>query len=247
MTMTVMTTQVMTVKQHNYIVDLAAKRPNWLIQLPADRKQTVTDVLVNEQIIQAALKGVPHPQPAKTVTLNDASKAISALLGVKPSTQITPTPTPAAQPNLKEVAVKWFSQPEAAKPAPANAPTPTQRLRQLLANFPDGKHVKFAVEIKGTWEFFSLDEVKSKYGNGGTYRSMRKLLGAPGGWNRAYMSVIQQLDVVRAILAVGWEKAAKDYATKHGRCARCDAHLSDAKSIAAKVGKDCADVWGWPW
>jgi hypothetical protein len=254
MTMT-MTPPVMSAKQHIYIVDLAAKRPNWLLQLSTEIKQTITDVLANEQIIQAALKGLPHPGVPKAITVSAASKAISALLGVKPSATLDVTP---GQPqSLKQVATKWINEaaaPTEQKPAPAAAaaapvtpPTPAQRLRQMIKVLPDGPHMKFALtNDKGVLEFFSLDEVKSKYGTG-TYRSVRKLIGSPGGWQRGYLSVQQQLSIIRQLLAFGWEQACKDYAEKHGRCFRCDAHLSDERSRAAKLGKHCAEILGWPW
>lgn len=245
MTTTDLTTPLqITHKQDKYIVDLTAQRPNWIVMLKGEHYETVADVLVNQQL--RAEKKVEKFIPRKA-----ASSAIGALLTIKPTPTVATTP---AQPQtLKEVATKWIDEaattanaPQAS--APVAKPAPIERLRQLVLQMPESPHLKFALtNDKGVIEFFSLDTVKSKYPNGKSYRRVCKLLGAPGNWNRAFMSVHQQLDIMRQWLRYGWEQGCKDYATKHGRCARCDAFLSDPQSIAAKVGKDCAEALGWPW
>lgn len=245
MTTTDLTTPLqITHKQDKYIVDLTAQRPNWIVMLKGEHYETVADVLVNQQL--RAEKKVEKFIPRKA-----ASSAIGALLTIKPTPTVATTP---AQPQtLKEVATKWIKE-QGTTPAPAitsepakTPPTPTQRLNQLIINLPDSPHLKFALtNALGVVEFFSLDEVKSKYGKS-TYRTVRKLIGAPGNWQRGYLSAHQQLDIMRQMIRYGWEQACKDYATKHGRCFRCDAYLSDARSRAAKVGKHCADILGWPW
>lgn len=247
----------MTFKQHKFIVDLTAKRPNWIVQLTGEVYETVADVLVNEQIVLEAQKGSVNPAISKAISIKAASKAIDALLKIKPSETVAVTVVPDVQPQtLKQVATKWIN--EAAQPAPlpipppavtptVAGPTPLQRMRQLVKLLPDGPHMKFALtNDKGVVEFFSLDEAKFKSGTG-TYRTVRKLLGSPGDWQRGYLSVHQQLDVMRQLLRYGWEQGCKDYAEKHGRCFRCDAHLSDERSRAAKMGKHCAQILGWPW
>ena len=233
-------------KQHNYLVDLAAKRSNWITILKGDLYEIVMDVLLNEQARLEKKLDLSSSVTEKFISLKNASAAISKMLTVRPD-PIAPV-APVTSPTLKEAATKWIEQASAADaPTQPAAPTPLERLRRLIAAFPDGKHLKFAVKSDaGVWEFFSLDTVNSKY-NEGTYRTFRKLIGAPGAWQRTPLRVTQQLPIVRRILAVGWEQAAKDYATEHGRCARCDAHLSDERSIAAKVGEHCAGEWGWPW
>lgn len=237
----------MTEKQDKYIVDLTVQRPNWIATLSGETYETVADVLVNQQL--RAEKKVE-----KFIERKAASKAISALLAIQP----TPTVAPTQPQTLKQVATKWINEVAAVadvQPAPTPEPTPVaakpapiQRLRQMIDLVPESPHLKFALtNDKGVVEFFSLDTVKSKYQGGKSYRRVCKLIGAPGNWHRGFMSVHQQLDIMRQWLRYGWEQGCKDYATKHGRCSRCDAYLSDPQSIAAKVGKDCAEALGWPW
>lgn len=250
MTQTMAPPQI-TEKQHAYIVDLAAKRPAWIGILHGDLYETVVDVLLNEQI-RLAKKADPTLVTAeKYVSLKRASSTIGALLNIKPSATVLAAPAPKT---LKEVATGWIEQAEADKPFPATpetkpavqAPSPIQRLCRLIDTMPNGSHIKFALTSPlGVVEFFSLDEVK-KYGKV-SFRAIRKLTGAPGSWHRGFLSVHQQLAIMQQLIGYGWEQAAKDYADKHGRCARCDAFLSDARSRAAKVGEHCAGEWGWPW
>lgn len=254
MTTSTLTTWLdMTSAQRSYIVDLTEQRPTWADALDPELRDLVADTLINHAHVLAE-----KPHLCKALHRRLASRAISALRGVPKTPKIaTVAPVSAPAPSLKQVAAKWIAEQAAQAseiveatpivPAP-KMPSDLERLRQLIKTFPDGKNVKFALRnALGVWEFFGLDTTKSKYGNGSTYRQFRRLIGAPGAWRRGYLGVAQQLDVVRRILAVGWEQAGKDYATEHGRCFRCDAHLSDARSIAAKVGKDCADALGWAW
>lgn len=165
------------------------------------------------------LGNVGNPDP-KFVSVTEARLAINALLKIKKGAVLTKIMTPDEK-----------------------APSPFQRLQVLLESIPKSKSVRFALEIDGVWEFYSIDE-RTK--NGQKIRWVNKLLGAPGNWNRKFLPIGEQLQIAR-LIAADWKQAAEDYAVKHGRCARCDAHLSDERSRAAKVGWKCAKEWGWVW
>lgn len=214
-----------TKKQENYIGVLAAQRPGWINTVTGADFETVTDTLVNLQIKQEAQAGGYASGGLKKIALKDASRAIDALLKIKPTPLAVPKPQPAP----------------VADPA---RPTPLERLQTLLAVIPTSKSVKFAVEVDGVLKFYAIDLRKTKAGH--AVRYVRQLLGAPGSWNRKILSVTEQLTVAR-LIAQNWEAAAHAYADKHGRCARCDAHLSDERSRAAKAGWKCAKEWGWAW
>lgn len=226
MTTTVLAPQPeITEKQEKYVADLAAQRPTWVTLVTGENFETITDVLANLQVKADAAKIGTAPAGLKKIIRKHASSAIDALLGVKPS-PLPPTTSVSSDP----------------KPTTAQ-PTPFQRLQVLLHVIPVSKSVRFALEIDGTWQFFSVDTRKK---DGVETRWVNKLLGAPGNWNRKFLPVEEQLKIAR-LIATNWEQAAADYATKHGRCARCDAHLSDERSRAAKVGWKCAKEWGWAW
>lgn len=213
-----------TEKQKNYIGVLATQRPGWINTVTGVDFETITDTLVNLQIEQEAQAGGYAPAGLKKIALRDASRAIDALLKIKPAPPaLKPQPAPVVDPAQ---------------------PTPLERLQTLLAVIPTSKSVKFAVEVDGVLRFYAIDLRKTNAGH--AVRYVRQLLGAPGSWNRKILSVAEQLLVAR-LIARDWEAAAHAYADEHGRCARCDAHLSDARSRAAKAGWKCAKEWGWAW
>lgn len=167
------------------------------------------------------LSNVGNPDP-KFIAMTEARLAIDALLKIKKGAVLAKIAVPATAEKV---------------------PTPFERLQVLLEVIPKSKSVRFALEIDGTWEFYSID---TRDKNGHKTRWVNKLLGAPGNWNRKFLPVTDQLRIAR-LIAANWQQAAEDYAEKHGRCARCDAHLSDERSRAAKVGWKCAQEWGWAW
>lgn len=114
------------------------------------------------------------------------------------------------------------------------------KLQLLLENLNVGKYALFRKDDSGVLDFFEIVERK----NGKRY--LNQLLGCPGDWNRKHLPADLQRAAARAI-AGDWVAAAKQYAEHFQACARCDAPLSNPRSRAAKIGHDCAQVWGWPW
>lgn len=178
---------------------------------------------VETDTVLDVLGNVGNPDP-KFVSMTEARLAIRALLKITKS-PVAPKPAPTAT---------------------ADAPTqpgPFERLQVLLQVIPKSKSVRFALQTDGAWRFYAVD-LRNRDGH--PVRFVNELLGAPGSWNRKYLSTVEQLRIAR-LLAENWVHAAQDYADQHGRCARCDAYLSDARSRAAKVGWKCAKEWGWAW
>jgi hypothetical protein len=85
----------------------------------------------------------------------------------------------------------------------------------------------------GEWNFFEVVQRP----NG--IRYLNQLLGSPNDWNRKTISVQLQTAAARAIL-IDPKASAVAYASRHGRCAVCNAHLSDPESIARSMGPVCA-------
>lgn len=217
-----------TPKQEKFIVDLTTQRPGWINALTGDDFEVVTDTLVNAQIRREAEQGGYAPAGLKKIVRRAASHAIDSLLKIKPTVFPAAPAVPTAQPT----------------PPTTATPTPLERLQALLEVIPAAQSIRFAVEVDGVLKFYAVDLRKDA--NGVQRRWVRQLLGAPGNWNRKRLSVVGQLAIAR-LIAQDWKAAAHAYATKHGRCSRCDAHLSDERSRVAKAGWKCAKVLGWPW
>jgi hypothetical protein len=101
----------------------------------------------------------------------------------------------------------------------------------LLAQIPESKYALPRKDGTG-WDFFEVVQRKSG-------RFLNQLLGAPGDWSRKYLSPTLQAAAARAIL-MDPKASAIAYAKQHGRCAVCDAHLSNPESIARSMGPVCA-------
>jgi hypothetical protein len=84
------------------------------------------------------------------------------------------------------------------------------------------------------WDFFEVTEMKATKS-----RFIVRLLGNPGDWNRKKLPFNLALAAAQHILEDP-KASAVQYATQHGRCAVCNAHLSDPISIAASMGPICA-------
>lgn len=87
------------------------------------------------------------------------------------------------------------------------------------------------------WDFFEVSELKlgdKKL----KFRCIKRLIGAPGDWTRKKLPFNLALTAAKHILEAP-KHAAVQYAKQHGRCAVCDAHLSDPVSIAASMGPVC--------
>lgn len=84
------------------------------------------------------------------------------------------------------------------------------------------------------WDFFEVTELKATKS-----RFIVRLLGNPGDWNRKKLSFNLALAAAQHILEDP-KASAVQYATQHGRCAVCNAHLSKPKSIAQSMGDTCA-------
>lgn len=116
-------------------------------------------------------------------------------------------------------------------------PTATQNPMVLAKNLLLGKLPisKYALPRKdgSGWDFFEVIERK----NGA--RFLNQLLGSPSNWNRKMLPIELQLAAGQAI-STDPKNSAVQYAVQHGRCAVCNAHLSDPKSIALSMGPVCA-------
>jgi hypothetical protein len=86
------------------------------------------------------------------------------------------------------------------------------------------------------WDFFEVSESKVPHAK---FRYIKQLIGSPGDWTRKKLPVHLALAAAKHILEAP-KHAAVQYAKQHGRCAVCNAHLSDPVSIAASMGPVCA-------
>lgn len=84
------------------------------------------------------------------------------------------------------------------------------------------------------WDFFEVTESKTT-----GFRYIKQLIGAPGDWTRKKLPFKLALAAAKHI-AEAPKHAAVQYAKQHGRCAVCDAHLSDPVSISQSMGPVCA-------
>lgn len=104
---------------------------------------------------------------------------------------------------------------------------------QLLVKIPQSMYALPRKNDPNTWDFF---EVVTRR-NGRIY--INQLIGSPGDWNRKFLPPALQAAAARAIL-LDPKAAAVAYAKQHGRCAVCNAHLSDPASIDRSMGPVCA-------
>lgn len=166
------------------------------------------------------LGNVGNPDP-KFVSLFEAKAAIKALFAVaKPTQMLKPTQT------LKSATTGFIE------------------LQTLLRTLQVG-HYALPRKVDDVLDFFEIIERPDQNGKPPT-RWVNRLLGYPGTWNRDKLSINLQAAAARAISG-DWVASAKLYATHFQTCARCDAPLSNPRSRAAKVGHDCAKIWGWKW
>lgn len=171
------------------------------------------------ETVHDVLGNVGNPDP-KFVSLREARAAIRALLTVA-------KPGAAAQRSgLRQAASKFTALQE--------------QLRKLHVG-----HYALPRRADGVLDFFEVVERDGKNGRPGA-RYVNRLLGSPGDWRREHLSVDLQAAAARAISG-DWVAAAKLYADHFQTCARCDAPLSNTRSRAAKIGHDCAKIWGWKW
>ena len=86
------------------------------------------------------------------------------------------------------------------------------------------------------WDFFEVTKSSVPHAE---FRYIKRLIGAPGDWTRQKLTLNLALAAAKHIFEAP-KDAAIQYATQHGRCAVCDAHLSDPISIAQSMGPICA-------
>lgn len=108
-----------------------------------------------------------------------------------------------------------------------------QRIQQIGQVVPAAKYALERLNQPGAFDFFEVYKAK----NTGNISVMR-LTGSPSYWNKVWLGQTDQLTTMRRIArdAMG---AAVTYAKEHGRCAVCNAHLSDPKSISLSMGPIC--------
>lgn len=104
---------------------------------------------------------------------------------------------------------------------------------QLLTKIPRSMYALPRKSDPNVWDFFEVVQRK----NGRLY--LNQLIGSPGDWSRKYLPPALQAAAARAILQDP-KAAAVAYAKRHGRCAVCNAHLSDPASIDRSMGPICA-------
>jgi hypothetical protein len=105
-------------------------------------------------------------------------------------------------------------------------------LQALLKTLPLSRYALPRKDGTG-WDFFEITEAKQS-----KTRFVNQLLGSPSSWNHKFMPNTLALSAARAIARAPKESAVA-YATQHGRCAVCNAHLSDPESITIGLGPIC--------
>lgn len=115
------------------------------------------------------------------------------------------------------------------------ANTQWKDVNDLLQQLPLSRYALPRADGSG-WDFFEVSE--SKVPNA-KFRYIKQLLGSPADWNRKKLPVNLALAAAKHILEAP-KDAAVQYAKQHGRCAVCNAHLSDPVSIAQSMGPVCA-------
>lgn len=115
------------------------------------------------------------------------------------------------------------------KTLPVVAPVAPAARAGLFDGLPTSK---YAVELDGTLVFCEI-----RTWQGRTY--MRRLLGAPGDWNRVKPTYAEQRSLVAAIHAATAVEAAKRYSFEFTRCCVCEAPLSDEESRRVGMGPVC--------
>jgi hypothetical protein len=109
-------------------------------------------------------------------------------------------------------------------------PRPTQKPADLLSKLPVSRYALPKRDGTG-WTFFELCTSTTPY--------LVQLIGSPSGWSRRPLSHHLQMCAAQHI-AEDPKAAAVAYAREHGRCAVCNASLSDPESIARGLGPVCA-------
>lgn len=115
---------------------------------------------------------------------------------------------------------------------PLQVPSTAQVTHPDLTTLPLSRYALPRSDGSG-FDFFEVVERKSGR------RFINRLVGSPGDWRREWLSQRHQIFAARHI-AEDPKAAAVAYAREHGRCAVCDAHLSDPESIARSMGPVCA-------
>jgi len=119
----------------------------------------------------------------------------------------------------------------------SKAAEPWVEVNDILQQLPLSRYALPRVDGSG-WDFFEVTELK--LGNKVLkFRYIKQLIGAPGDWTRKKLTFNLALAAAKHILEAP-KHAAVQYAKQHGRCAVCDAHLSDPVSIAQSMGPVCA-------
>jgi hypothetical protein len=163
------------------------------------------------------------------VSKKDASTAIDTLLKKCPKIAVAPTAAPA------NTQLSWAS-------VKANA---IELLNTVPASY---KGIKYAVPNTDTksvspFVFYEVKEYKGK-------RYLNRLQGAPGDWNRQFVSYKDYAGIVERIKTASYitkedeplsgpMAAAARFSDMYTICACCGAKLSNGKSIAAKFGPVC--------
>lgn len=114
-----------------------------------------------------------------------------------------------------------------------------KQLCQLLKQINPGKYA-LPRKKDGEVDFFEVIERK----NG--VRFLNQLLGGGNKFNRKQLSNHLQACAARAILG-DQKAAARLFAEKTETCPRCSTGLTHPRSIATKIGPNCAIAWGWTW
>jgi hypothetical protein len=145
------------------------------------------------------------------------------------------TPCPVSKSTATEFIGALLKQPKKVVTSPpiTTPKSKWQSIQQIGQVVPAAKYALERVDQPGAFDFFEVYKAK----NTGNISVMR-LTGSPTYWNKVWLGQTDQLTTIRRI-ARDAMSAAIAYAKEHGRCAVCNAHLSDPKSISQSMGPVC--------
>lgn len=210
-----LTTPGVTTPQFRYLVDLLAKR-DYLARL--DRAALGVSETIDHTLANAEFINAGRTDDLIFISRSEASAAIDFLLSCRPSVIAAPAVGPTA-------------------PGGGFNSRVADALTQVLATLPPANYALPRRADPDAWDFFQVREARSGR------RYVVQLLGSPGSWNRRRLDVRLQLAAARAV-ASDVRAAALAYSERHGRCAGCDAKLSDPTSIALSMGPVCRKKFG---
>ena len=214
--------------------EITAKQVKFLRNLATERDWSKLDV-VKVRLIKTVVRAETNEDGTLAIFVprKDVSPVINSLLGC-PKIEVA---APAPAPGKPAAELSW-------------AETKAHALA-LLAEVPASyKGIKYAVpntdkNSQSAFVFYEVREFKGK-------RYLNRLLGAPGDWNRKFVSYKDYAGIVERIKTAAYVTnedealtgpmaAAARFSDMFTICACCGAKLSNGKSIAQKFGPICVN------